>query len=176
MAVTFIKRTDIPVAERGKVATKATVTVTDKGQLTFNSLTIKLMNGEVKAGLGVDKETGEVTVYPKGNAAIAKADEKTLFTFGVGKKSGMFLSAGNFLKMAFGDHVYDYANSGNQSFDVTINEKKGTFSFTLPEGALTPKPKAVRKPRKSKPSSVKAEVGSTEALKVEEVEELVLSA
>jgi hypothetical protein len=48
---------------------------------------------------------------------------------------------------------YDFKASGQQSMTLTVNEaaKAGyQFSFTLPSGALTPTPKAPRKPRAPK--------------------------
>jgi hypothetical protein len=175
MSVTFIKRSVVPASVVGRQVTKATVTVAGNGQIQLNSLASKHFNGSVKFGLAVDKETGTVNLYPEGSPVLVKNKVATdqLFEFRVGKKTKtLFMAGTNILRSTdvFGDHLYDFAKSGNQTFDATIDEKTQALTFTLPKGALVPKPVTPR-PRKSKVApAVSAEAGSTAGTPVAEDE------
>ena len=175
MAVTFIKRSSIPVAQKGRTASNATVTVTASGQLLLNSLASKHFNGSVKFGLELDRETGVISMSPEGCKRMAKVAKDEFYEFHVGKKTKtLFISATGILKSPEGlNGWYDFAKSGNQTFDAVVDEKTQALTVTLPKGSLTPKPVTPRKKKEKVAPGTKAEAGSTVGTPVAE-DELVL--
>lgn len=175
MALTFVKRSSIPATVKGKTATKAMVAVGENGQIVLNSLASKHFNGDLHFGMAADG--GKVYMFPKGAKALGKTPDSELFEFKKGKKSdALFMSATNFLKSkdVFGEHIYDFKASGNQSFDATIDEKNQALIFELPKGSLTPRPKVARDKKKKKTTSTVAADQPPATSK--EVDELILDA
>jgi hypothetical protein len=172
MALTFVKRSMIPAAMRGK-AGSLSVCVTKGGQLQLSSLVHKFLNGA--KGVYVAFDGGKVFLIKAESKLAAKADVADLAPINTGKKSkNASISASGILDSAakFGaSHVYPFRVSGNQSFVATTDEKNQLVSFELPATALTPKPV---KARVKKPTSSKAEPTSPNTLKADE--ELVLDA
>ena len=173
MALTFVKRSTLPAAVKGK-AGSLSVGITNNGQIVFSSLATKALNGIDKVAMGFDGV--KAYVFPKGAKAIAKVDEKDLITVSKSKKTGTISFSGAAILRAARDfgasHTYDFKASGNQSFAVTVDEKNNCLTFDLPE-KMTPKPVTARKPRKKLATATVAEVGATEGTPVGE-DELVL--
>lgn len=173
MALTFVKRSTLPAAVKGKAGTLS-VGVTGNGQIVFSSLATKALNGAEKVVMAF--EGAKAYVFPKGAKLVAKVDEKDMITVSKSKKTGTISFSGAAILRAMKDfgasHVYDFKASGNQSFVITVDEKNSCLTFDLPT-AMTPKPVVARKPRKKLASATKAEVGTTEGVPVAE-DELVL--
>ena len=179
MALTFVKRSSIPASVKGKVAASPSVGIGGNGQLTLNTLASKFFNGDLSFGLAADGESGTVTLYSKAAKAIAKAKPEDLCEFKVGKKTKtLFWSATNFLKLdsIWGANKYDYAKSGNQTFEATIDEKAGTLSFVLPKGAMAPRPVVhrVKKPKAVATAAPANQVPATSAELPIQEDELIL--
>jgi hypothetical protein len=175
--VTFIKRSSVPVAVKGKAATDPTISISEKGQIVLNSLATKWLGSNL-VGLGFSE--GKVFLFKETAKALAKMPKEELIAFRKATKGEYLGISGSYiLKNSFGDWVYDFAASGNQTFKLTEDTKNDALTFDLPKGAIAARPKAARKPRKTAVKSVKAEVGSTVAqpATVESVkeEELVLA-
>lgn len=159
MAVTFIKRSTIPVSVKGKVATEPFVAITEKGQLALNSIATKYLGTENKVGIGFDKENKKLVLFIRGSKALAKIDDKELFTLSRGKDGkgrNAFMTATTLLKSTdvFGDHLYDFNASGGQTFQATYDEKAHSISFEMPKGTLPRKPKVARKKKAKKDATV----------------------
>jgi hypothetical protein len=173
MALTFVKRSSIPASVKGKVATAPAVSVGSNGQIQLNTLASKHFNGDLHFAMA--NEGGKIYMFPKGSKLIAKVADSDLFEFKVGKKTKtLFFSATNFLrsKETFGEAMYDFAKSGNQTFSAVIDEKSNALIFELPKGSLTPKPIVPRK-KKEKVAGTAATPVTVPATTVE-TEELVL--
>jgi hypothetical protein len=174
MALTFVKRSLIPAAMRGKTGSLS-VCVTKSGQLLLSSLVSKFLNGS--KGVFVAFDGAKVYLIKPDSRLAAKADPTDIAPIHVGKKSkGASISGAGTLNSAkqFGaSHVYPFAQSGNQSFVATVDEKNQLVSFELPATALVPKPVKARV-KKVKPTSSQAEPTSPNTLKTDE--ELVLDA
>jgi hypothetical protein len=173
MALTFVKRSTLPAAVKGK-AGSLSVGVTSNGQIVFSSLATKALNGVEKVVMAFDG--AKAYVFQKGAKLVAKVDEKDMITVSKSKKTGTISFSGAAILRAARDfgasHTYDFKASGNQSFAVTVDEKNNCLTFELPE-KMTPKPVTTRKPRTKLASATVAEVGSTEGVPVSE-DELVL--
>jgi hypothetical protein len=173
MALTFVKRSTLPAAIKGKAGTLS-VGITNNGQIVFSSLATKALNGASKVAMGFDG--AKAFVFPQGAKLIAKVEDKDLITVSKSKKTGTISFSGAAILRAARDfgasHTYDFKSSGNQSFPVEVNAKNECLTFVLPE-KMEPKPVVARKPRKKLASATVAEVGSTVGTPVQE-EELVL--
>jgi hypothetical protein len=161
MPIKFIKRADIPINTKGKAATEARITISDKGQITFNPVATKFLNGGRKVALGFD--AGKVYFIRPDNKTAAKAEDKDFLVLKApqpDKKTGkvksniLYLSFGTALGTVFGDHLYNFKDSGSQSFPVTLDEKNALMYFTLPNGALPKKPFVPRKKKQKPPTGV----------------------
>lgn len=174
MALTFIKRSSIPIAVKGKVATEPTVTITDAGQIRLNSLSTKFLNGNNKAAIGYDADKKKLYIIRADAKLASKLDEKELFTFGHGKKdTNLYVSGAGLLR---GETKYDFATSGNQVFKSTLDDKNGCIVIDLPEGALAKKPTTPRKRKAKVAVGTVANPGSTVGTPTAPVvEELVLA-
>ncbi len=175
MAVTFLKRSTLPAAVKGKVGTLS-VGISNMGQVTLSSLATKAINGATHLALAFDN--GKVMLFTPDAPIVAKAklDTKDMIELRKAKKGGtVSFSGAAILRDAntFGTKLYDFKSSGNQTFAVTVDEKNKAVTFELPEGKMTPKP-VVKRERKVKPASVKAEAGSTVAISEPATDELVL--
>lgn len=163
MAITFIRRSTLPVATKGKAATEPKITISDKGQLTLNPVAATYLNanGNGKVVLGFDSATGTVYLLRPDHKSAAKVDEKDFIYFKAPKTKEGKKSKGNILTLSFGtalqaglgvDHVYDYKNSGSQTFAMKLGDDKNPLiSFVLPKGVL-PKRPVVKRQRKPKPA------------------------
>ena len=179
MAVTFIKRSAIPVAMKGKEGSLS-VAVGGNGSITFSTKATKHLGNPVKVAIAFDSDSRKLFVVPKGSKSVAKLAETEFFDVRHSKKGGTCALSGgaSFLKAkeVFGDATYDYAGSGNQSFSA--NEEKEGISFVLPAGTVAKRPTVARKPRKKKdvPAGTPANPGSTVAANASTVadDELVL--
>lgn len=144
MAVTFIKRSTLPILGRGKGATGPSVNVSEKGQIGFNPATTKAFGGLKLAVVGFDAATRNFSIQ-----AFAKPpknyEEADCYVLGYAKKGGgSYFSAAAILQSKELGIGYDYKASNSQSFVPTIDAEKHVVSFTLPKGALTPKPRQTR--------------------------------
>jgi hypothetical protein len=161
MALTFVKRSTVPVAMKGKEGTTS-VMVGGNGSITFSTKATKALGeGTVKIAIAFDADSRKLLIVPKGAKAVAKLPDSEFFDLRQVKGGTSAISGGgSFLKSSavFGTALYDYAKSGNQSFDVTV-EKEG-ISFTLPAGSLTARP-VVHRVKKVKAAATVANPGST---------------
>jgi hypothetical protein len=180
MAMTFVRRSDIPVPVKGKVATSPQVTINENGQMVFSTLAVRVLGGKActKVGVFYDKEKRTIGVFPKGHKAIVKQPDETLWDLKHSSKgnsaglsgSGSFLNDIEHKVFADDGEKYNYKESGGQTFPVT--ERDGYISFVLPKGKLTPKPKMARakkaeKKEKVQPITANAPAGAPEELTLE---------
>jgi len=171
--VTFIKRSSIPVSVKGKVASGPSVSVSDKGQVSFNSIASKFLESETVA-LAMDEDTNTLYVFKKSAKQVAKLDPSEFFTLRKAKKGDTYSFAGTNLLRA--KTKYNFAESGNQTFTPVMDEAKGVLTVQLPVGSLAKKPSAPRKKKAKAPAAVQAEAGSTQVLPTTDTEELTLDA
>lgn len=177
MAVTFIKRSSIPVPVRGKLATNPQVTISENGQMTLSTLAVKLIGGKEikKVAVGFEKDSRRVFIFPQGHKNIAKMDEKELWELKRGTKtnsmSATLSGSATFLNNTgvFGDDKYNFKDSGSQVLPIT--EKDGYIFYSLPNGVLPRRQITVRKPRKEKVQAITSTpVPAPQAPKAEAVE------
>src|SRR5271165_4123003 len=134
MALTFLKRSELPPAVKGKVGT-AQVTITEAGQIQLSTLATKQFGGPQNVVVAFD---GPKMYFLKLTSKLAaKADPKDQVELKSPKKGDhTYFSGGSTLKAAtrYGCSVtYDYAGSGNQNFPITIDDKNHCLWFELPE-------------------------------------------
>lgn len=169
MALTFIRRSDIPVPIKGKLATVPQVSINENGQMTFSTLAVKNLGGKActKVAVAYEPDKRRVVVVAKGHKTLEKKAELTgddsywdLKHSSKGN-SATLSGSGSFLKnlKVFGteSELYRYADSGNQIFPVEI-KAEGYVSFTLPKGNLERKQKITRKKRDKTVSISKAPI------------------
>lgn len=182
MAMQFVKRDTLPVAQKGRSAGPS-VSVSENGQVTFNAASCTHLGGRevTKVAVAFDKESGKFAVYPSTHAAVKKAKlaDESLFvvryTKEKNKKGQKQALAGTISSMSsmLRDRGYEYKKSGQQSFPVTLSDA-GVLGFELPSGALMAKPKVARK-KKATASTPVAASGPVEVPPTtESTEELVL--
>jgi hypothetical protein len=167
MALTFVKRSTLPAAIRGKAGTLS-VSVTVNGQIVLSALSTAALNGATKVVMAF--EGAKAYVFPSTAAAVKKVAEADMIGLNKAKKGGtVSFSGAAILRAAMGfgaSHVYDFKTSGNQSFPVTVHEKEGCLSFELPTH-LTKRPVTARKPRAKKVAAgTQANPGSTDGTPV----------
>jgi|SRR5215467_275241 len=164
MALTFIKRSSLPVATKGKAATEPKITISDKGQLTLNPVATAFLKGNGKVGLGFDKDTGTVYFIRHDHKSVEKLGDEDLLHFKAPKVKDGKKGKGNILSLSFGtalqagldpSHKYNYKDSGSQTFEMKTDEKNKMLSFVLPNGSLTKRPVVTRK-RKQKTTTTTA--------------------
>ena len=159
MSLTIAKRV-VPTMGRGQAATEPRVSISAKGQLVFNKLASAALQGYKLALWAFEKSktgtTCQIQAKIKDPAAVKfpvklkGVDEPfNLVDFvplGVSKKGGTIACSlkGTLTR----DTKYDFTNSGLQSFAATV--EGNNITFELPNGGLTPKVSAPRKPRAKK--------------------------
>jgi len=173
MALTFVKRSEIPAAGRGK-AGSLSVVVTKTGQLLLSSLASKALNGAKDVFIAFDG--GKCHLVKPTSKLAAKMDTKYAYPVRHSKKGGtVAITAGGSLDNAakYGaSGVYDFRKSGNQTFSVQYDEKNEWLVFELPAGSLTPKP-VQKRVKKVKPASSQATPDSPNTLQTDEEIELI---
>jgi hypothetical protein len=161
--VTFVKRSVLPAAIKGKVGTSQ-ITVAGNGQLILSSVASKLLNGAEKIvmafmGMKVFLFLPDAPMVVKG-----KIEDKDMIKLNHSKKGGTYSFSGSAILKQMTEFgataTYDYKASGNQNFPVTFDEKNKALMFELPEGSLTPKPVVARAKKPKVAPAVSAEVGS----------------
>lgn len=174
MAVTFVKRSTLPVAVKGKVGTLQ-VTITGNGQVQLSSIATKFFGGDAKLVMGFD--AGKVYLFRSDAKVVAKVADQDKISIRYAKKGGTSGFSGSAILRdtnTFGNHIYDFKASGNQSFPCTEDAKNGCLIFDLPAGKLAPKP-VVHREKKVKSAGTVANPGETSGTPLE-TEELVLDA
>lgn len=160
MSLTFVSRTSLPELSRG-AAGKESVTVHENGQLVLSSKAIKVL------GIEDAKETLVVLGFDTATRSLVIAVATPKLVKAVGGEAGCYKLRGNkktkqgvfaasaFLQdpndEIFGGNKYLYRESGNQTFDATVDEKNKTVTCTLPSGKLTKKD-VVKRPKKVAPA------------------------
>jgi hypothetical protein len=139
-------------------ATEPKVRIAENGQVTFNSLAMKVLEGRTYATIGFDPAEGvcelkaikfptEPPKFPVKIKGVEWAKEDfVMLNWSKDKKTVSCSVSGNF--KAYG---YDYRTSGSQGFPATVEGL--AIQFKLPKGAL-PKVVSDRKPRTPKVAGV----------------------
>ena len=180
VALTFVKRSALPVATHGKTAAP-TVAITEMGQIQLSKLCSEFLN---KASTLVMAFDGTIAYLFRPTAkAVAKLGQEYHCKLnypkqkeGQPEKHGCTFSGATVLRHAneFGaSGLYDFKASGNQSFPATLDEKNGCITFTLPVGAIARRPFT---PRKKKAPATNANPGEVVGQPVRQDEEIVLDA
>lgn len=160
MALTFVRRSELPVTTIGKAPVN-NVTITDKGALTLSSLASEPFgdNGKVFVAFDGPKCMIFTSTSPVIDKAIKgkKIDPEGFYEMKKpknGNKKSYSFGAGTLLRNAkqFGASAnYDFSASGYQTFDCAWDAKNSMLVFNLPEsGSLPRRAQAVRAPRKKK--------------------------
>lgn len=160
VTVVPIKFSEIPRGVRGYRAMGPTIGIRENGQIAFNSTLTKALginaNTKVQVAFGSDRKLHFiVTEKPIGKELTV--DDLATLNFS-GKNKSAYMSGSGFL----GKLGYDFKASGSQSFNgdhvqVEPDYKAGPHvALLLPQGALTPRPRAERKPRVKKEASATA--------------------
>ncbi len=146
----FISRKSLPAPTRGRGSSSdPSLSISEMGGVRVNKMVLDKCKDALGLHLAWDKETRKVTftavnLLPKG------VSQEDLFEINSASKNSQGAIGGmaGFLRM----QAYDFKTSGNQNFPLTVAEVNAgyQFSFILPSGALTPKPKAPRAPRAPK--------------------------
>jgi hypothetical protein len=170
--LTFVKRSTLPAAMRGK-AGSLSVAITHNGQVVFSKLATEALAGAKKVVAAFDGAT--MYVFQSGAKLVAKVAPEDQISLSFSKKGGTASFSGAAILRAAVDfgasHLYDFKNSGNQTFIPVNDEKNGCLKWTLPE-KLTARP-VVKRAKKAKATATNANPGSTDGTPVME-DELVL--
>jgi hypothetical protein len=156
MTMIYVKRVQSAAVGRGRVApTEPIVRVAENGQVTLNTLASKALEGYDYALLGQDSDDPEreaTIIEIKGIKTPAKVPFKvagvqfnSLDELAKIRRWGSKGSAKNVALSLAGNLRavgYDYKSSGGQNFVATVDGS--AVQFTLPMGALPPKPKVTR--------------------------------
>ena len=173
MAVTFVKRSALPQAIRGKEGSLSVV-VTGNGQVQLSKKSTDALGNPDKIVMGFDG--AKVYLFRADSKTVAKVDPKDMIQTNKPKKGGTIGFAASAILRSAKDygasHIYDFKKSGNQSFNVTADEKNGYITFELPT-ALAPKPVVHRRKKVKAAVATMATPQSTEGTPVQE-EELIL--
>lgn len=170
MAFASILKSALPVSTFGRGReSKPTVSIGDNGQIRFSTqLTEEVIGKTAKAVIQFDPETRVLRVTPV-MAAPKNMTEEDLFGLSRGKdgeSKQAYFGASSLLSCEVAGIKYDYKASGTQNFEPTVGETKNKIKFieiTIPEGALTPRPKAPRK-AKTAPAAKAAPVETDDDL------------
>lgn len=150
MALQPVNLSEIPDIQT-RVSIVPRITIADNGQIRPNKAAINCVNGKPEslkfAQVLFDSDTRQMGVAlvakaPKGvnEADLAKlAHNKN--KDGSLKGNPPYFGAAKVLRQI----GYDYRRSGTQTFDAEFRD--GLLVISVPEGALTPKPKRERKPK-----------------------------
>ena len=158
-----VKIADLPKSRVGKVGTES-VSIGDNGQIRFSTkLDAKLQGAEYVAAGWVDQDERtygfQVVTDPSSfiktmiKAKLVPADAKGedyLIKLLRGKEGSLnpYFAGTQLLKLDVED--YDYANSGNQSFEASYDEKTKLITFTMPVGTLQKRETGAGRPKGSK--------------------------
>lgn len=144
----FISRTSLPAPTRGKAAaTVPALSISEMGGTRMNKCLTQKCEDALGLHLGWD-ETKRVMTFTAVQVLPKNVTKEDLFEINLAKDNGQASIPGmaSFYRLK----GYDFKASSQQTMPLTLNEtaKAGfQFSFVLPSGALTPTPKAPRKPR-----------------------------
>ena len=146
-----IRKSALPVFTPGRVSTEPLVAIAGNGQLRMNGLAYKGIGSPDAVYLDFDSKT---RVFKIANIPASKLPkgfpESDLFKVSKGTKgNSSYLSLAMLWQDKDAGIGYDFHASGNQVFKCELNTEKQVLSFSLPKGALTPKP-TVARPRKAK--------------------------
>ena len=174
MTITFLKRSTLPAPIKGKEGSYS-VSVSENGQVTLSSKCTAWLAGAKHLVMAFD--AGKVFLFRPDAPLVKKGkiEEKDMIALRENTKQKSVTFGGAVIFRSadyFGDHIYDFKASGNQSFAAETDDKNGCIMFTLPKGAVARRPTT---PRKKKEASVKAEAGNTNSVQVQAAEdELVI--
>ena len=181
MAITFVKRSALPVATHGKTAAP-TVAITEMGQIQLGKVCSEFLGSKAKT-LVMAFDGSTALLFRSNAKAVAKwpIEDHIKLTYPVQKegqpeKHGCTFSGAQILRHAkdYGaSGLYDFKASGNQTFQATLDEKNGCITFTLPTGAIARRPFTPRKKKVVVPAT-NANPGEVAGTPVDE--DLVLDA
>lgn len=183
MSIKFTKKI-VSTRGAGRVATEPQVRVAENGQLGFNSLAMKVLEG-MKLGIwGTDAEDGgakrkettcqlKAITQPKSfpvKVAGESFAETDFVKIGWSKENKSCYSA---MAPEFKAIGYDFKASGPQGFACEVDEKNHTVTFKVPVGSLTPLPKQTRvKKEKSAANGVSKSAAAGASAELEQELEL----
>lgn len=141
MSLTLLKRSTLPVSTRGAAGTDA-VAISEGGQFRLSTPLAKKIGDAKKFATGWADKTKRLYAIMVSEATIAKLipkgekPEDYMGTLSRGKDGDQppYFAGAGILKNDIPD--YNFANSGNQSFPATYDEKTGTITFVVPAGVL----------------------------------------
>jgi hypothetical protein len=153
MSLVFVKRSVLPAVVHGRNGA-ASVVITGSGRIGMSVLATKALGeGLTHVAVAFDPESRIMAIYgPSPKIKKALPNEGDWVKLNINKKSNAVdFAATNLLNHAptFNGKLYEYRASGNQTFEVKVNEKEQCISFTVPEGKLIPKP-VVKREKKDK--------------------------
>lgn len=178
MAITFLKRSTLPAPIKGKEGTNS-VSISENGQITLSSKLTAWLGEHRHVVMGYD--AGTVYLFTPAAPLVkkGKVEEKDMISLRDNKKQKSVTFGGAVILRSadyFGDNIYDFKASGNQTFQAEVDDKNGCIKFALPKGAIARRP-VVKRQKKVKTATVKAEAGNTNTVEVQAAEdELVIDA
>jgi hypothetical protein len=155
-----VRRSTLEYVQVGAAPKPAAVVILENGQIRANTAASTILGGKAAMSLiallwNPKTRTVRVKTFSEFPAKFAEkyGMSETDFFPVQGKKAdaksendNVYTGGGPWLR----EVGYDYAKSGNQTFSLTdSNSEQHWIEFTLPEGALTPKPKQERAKRKN---------------------------
>ena len=166
MSLAFVKRSVLPAVVHGRGGA-ASVVITGGGRIGMSVLATKALGeGLTHVAVAFDPESRIMAIYgPSPKIKKALPNEEDWVKLNINKKSNAVdFAATNLLNHAptFNGKLYEYRASGNQTFEVKVNEKEQCISFTVPEGKLTPKVVTSRKKKEKVVSGTAAEPSANE--------------
>src|ERR1035441_9290907 len=123
MSVTFVKRSTLPQPVRGKEGTLS-IGINVGGQMILSKKASEFMNGAKTCVVGF--ENGKFFIFKPTAKLVKGVAANDHIHLNHGKKGGTSFAASAILRDAgtFGGHLYDFKESGNQSFPCEINAKE----------------------------------------------------
>lgn len=173
VATTIIKRSEIPVTERGG---KVSVRIADNGQFGISKKAMEIFSGTDLCLLQWDGDARKLTIrgYAKGKTP-KQVNEKDCFSFRTSEKqSGGYFSASGVWKQL----GYDYRESGSQSFSLEngLEQNGQGLVLSLPEGALPRRPVTRRKRKQAEEAASTLEAATAAQAQPEAQEEVAAEA
>lgn len=175
MAFELLKRSELPVSTFGRRSTEPRVAIQGNGQIQFNVLASEAINGQTHVIVMFDPKSRTMKFIARDKAAKSVPLEDMIELRRGKDGNGTPYFGGAAICKHYG---YDHEASGSQSFPAEINTDPKTaksgpeVSFTLPEGALTPKPKRSRKAKASASGTGNGTVAKAAETAAGETEEL----
>jgi hypothetical protein len=127
--------------------------VSGAGRIGLSVLATKALGeGATEVTIAYDPDTRAVMIYgPSAKIKKLQPHAADWIKLNVNKKStAVDFAASQLFRFGFAEPLYNFSDSGNQSFAATCDEKQQIVSFTIPAGAIAKRPVTPRKKKEPK--------------------------